>query len=126
VRKMSQKTSKKLYKKDLPNDVRMSLKASQAKKGEGMVILDLKSISSFTDYFVIMQGNSKRQNMAICENVERELKEKDIRPESIEGRENAEWILMDYGNFIVHIFSKEAREYYSLEKLWGDAPRLDF
>jgi ribosome-associated protein len=123
---MSQKTSKKLYKKDLPNDVRMSLKASQAKKGEGMVILDLKSISSFTDYFVIMQGNSKRQNMAICENVERELKEKDIRPESIEGRENAEWILMDYGNFIVHIFSKEAREYYSLEKLWGDAPRLDF
>jgi ribosome-associated protein len=126
VRKMSQKTSKKLYKKDLPNDVRMSLKASQAKKGEGMVILDLKSISSFTDYFVIMQGNSKRQNMAICENVERELKEKDIRPESIEGRENAEWILMDYGNFIVHIFSKEAREYNSLEKLWGDAPRLDF
>jgi ribosome-associated protein len=123
---MSQKTSKKLYKKDLPNDVRMSLKASQAKKGEGMVILDLKSISSFTDYFVIMQGNSKRQNMAICENVERELKEKDIRPESIEGRENAEWILMDYGNFIVHIFSKEAREYYSLEKLWGDAPKLDF
>lgn len=123
---MSQKTSKKLYKKDLPNDVRMSLKASQAKKGEGMVILDLRSISSFTDYFVIMQGNSKRQNMAICENVERELKEIDIRPESIEGRENAEWILMDYGNFIVHIFSKEAREYYSLEKLWGDAPRLDF
>lgn len=126
MRKMSQKTSKKLYKKDLPNDVRMSLKASQAKKGEGMVILDLRSISSFTDYFVIMQGNSKRQNMAICENVERELKEIDIRPESIEGRENAEWILMDYGNFIVHIFSKEAREYYSLEKLWGDAPRLDF
>jgi ribosome-associated protein len=126
VRKMSQKTSKKLYKENLPNDVRVSLKASQAKKGEGMVILDLKSISSFTDYFVIMHGNSKRQNMAICENVERELKEKDIRPESIEGRENAEWILMDYGNFIIHIFSKEAREYYSLEKLWGDAPKLDF
>jgi len=126
VRKMSQKTSKKLYKKDLPNDVRVSLKASQAKKGEGMVILDLKGISSFTDYFVIMHGNSKRQNVAICENVERELKEKDIRPESIEGRENAEWILMDYGNFIIHIFSREAREYYSLEKLWGDAPRLDF
>lgn len=126
MREMSQKKSKKLYKKDLPNDIRVSLKASQAKKGEGMVILNLKGISSFTDYFVVMHGNSKRQNVAICENVERELKENDIRPESIEGRENAEWILMDYGNFIIHIFSKETREYYSLEKLWGDAPRLVF
>jgi ribosome-associated protein len=126
VREMNQKNSKKLYKKDLPSDLMMSLKASQAKKGEDVVILDLKSLSSFTDYFVIMNGNSKRQNVAICENVERELKEKNIKPASIEGRKNAEWILMDYGNFIIHIFSKEAREYYSLEKLWGDAPRLKF
>ena len=126
MREMNQKTSNKLIKKNLPNDVTASLKACQAKKGEDMVILDLKDISSFTDYFVIMHGNSKRQNVAICENVERELKGKNIRPASIEGRENAEWILMDYGNFIIHIFSKEAREYYSLEKLWGDAPRLNF
>lgn len=126
MREMNQKNSKKLYKKDLPSDLMMSLKASQAKKGEDVVILDLKSLSSFTDYFVIMNGNSKRQNVAICENVERELKEKNIKPASIEGRKNAEWILMDYGNFIIHIFSKEAREYYSLEKLWGDAPRLKF
>lgn len=126
MREMNQKNSKKLYKKDLPSDLMMSLKASQAKKGEDVVILDLKILSSFTDYFVIMNGNSKRQNVAICENVERELKEKNIKPASIEGRENAEWILMDYGNFIIHIFSKEAREYYSLEKLWGDAPRLEF
>ncbi len=123
MREMSQKT---LLKKNLPNDLAVSLKACQAKKGEDMILLDLKGISSFTDYFVIIHGNSKRQNVAICENVERELKEKNIRPASIEGRENAEWILMDYGNFIIHIFSKEAREYYSLEKLWGDAPRLNF
>lgn len=123
MREMNQKT---LLKKNLPNDVTVSLKACQAKKGEDMVLLDLKDISSFTDYFVIIHGNSKRQNVAICENVEQELKEKNIRPASIEGRENAEWILMDYGNFIIHIFSKEAREYYSLEKLWGDAPRLNF
>jgi ribosome-associated protein len=120
---MNQKT---LLMKNLPNDVAVSLKACQAKKGEDMVLLELKGISSFTDYFVIIHGNSKRQNMAICENVERELKEKNIRPASIEGRENAEWILMDYGNFIIHIFSKEVRKYYSLEKLWGDAPRLNF
>ncbi len=123
---MSQKISKKLHKKNLPKDVVLSLEAGQAKKGEDMTILDLKDISSFTDYFIIMHGNSRRQNVAICENVEQELKEKDIRPASIEGKENAEWILMDYGNFIIHIFSKEAREYYSLEKLWGDAPRLNF
>ena len=126
MREMSQKISKKLYKKNLPNDVKVSLEASRSKKGEDIAILDLRGISSFTDFFIIMHGNSKRQNMAICENVVQELKRCEVRPSSIEGREHAEWILMDYGDFIVHVFSKEAREYFSLEKLWGDAPRMDY
>lgn len=117
---------KKLDKRSLAKHVKISVKASCAKKAEDILVLDLRDISSFTDYFVIMQGNSKRQNIAIYESIEKELKNEKVRPLSIEGRENAEWILMDYGYFIIHIFSKEAREYYSLEKLWGDAPRSDY
>lgn len=126
MRAMSKEIPKKLDKRSLDKHVKMSVKASQAKKAEDIVILDLQGISSFTDYFVIMQGNSKRQNLAIYENIERELKNTNITPLSVEGRKNAEWILMDYGSFIIHIFSKEAREYYYLEKLWGDAPRSDY
>jgi ribosome-associated protein len=116
----------KISKRSLPKEVKVAVRASQEKKAEKIIILDLREISSFTDYFIIMQGNSKRQNAAIYESVERELKTENVRPLSIEGRKNADWILMDYGGFIVHIFSIEAREYYLLEKLWGDAPRLEY
>jgi ribosome-associated protein len=123
---MSKETMKKLDKRSLDRHVRMSIKASQEKKAEHIVVLDLKDLSSFTDYFIIMQGNSKRQNVAIYESIDQELKKVNIRPLSVEGRKNAEWILMDYGSFIIHIFSQEAREYYYLEKLWGDAPRSEY
>jgi ribosome-associated protein len=126
VREMSKELPNKLDKRSLAKHVKMSIKVSREKKAEHIVVLDLRNVSSFTDYFVIMQGNSKRQNMAIYESVEQELKKENIKPLSIEGRKNAEWILMDYGYFIIHIFSKEAREYYYLEKLWGDAPRSDY
>lgn len=126
MREMSKEMPKKLDKRSLDKYVKMSINASQAKKAEDIMVLDLRDISSFTDFFVIMQGNSKRQNMAIYESIEQELKGKNIKPLSVEGLKNAEWILMDYGYFIIHIFSKEAREYYYLEKLWGDAPRSDY
>ena len=102
------------------------IQACQAKQAEEIVILDLRSITSFAEYFVIMHGNSNKQNLAIYENVAQQLKQIDVKPLSIEGRKNAEWILMDYGDFIVHIFSPETREYYSLEKLWGDGIKLTF
>ncbi len=123
---MNNKTSNVLSKQKLPQGVKISVKASRATKAEEIFILDLSRISSFTDFFVIMNGNSSRQNISLYENIERELKKKKIRPLSIEGRKNAEWILMDYGDFIIHIFSKKAREYYSLEKLWGDAPKTSY
>lgn len=126
MRKMSEKMQKKLDKRRLEKMVKISIETSKEKKAEHIVVLDLREVSSFTDYFVIMQGNSKRQNTAIYESIERELKKENVKPLSIEGRENAEWILMDCGYFIIHIFSKEAREYYYLEKLWGDAPRADY
>ncbi|MCI4446174.1 MAG: ribosome silencing factor [Candidatus Aminicenantes bacterium] len=117
---------KRFTKRSLPEEVRISVKAGQAKKGEEICVLDLRELTSFTDYFVIMHGNSSRQNVAIYENIEEELRKKNIRPFGVEGLERAEWILLDYGNFVIHIFSKQARDYYSLEKLWGDAPRVDY
>ncbi|HHF51790.1 MAG TPA: ribosome silencing factor [Candidatus Aminicenantes bacterium] len=118
------KDEKKITKRSLPKEVKVSVRAGKAKKGERIVVIRLKEISSFTDYFIIMNGNSARQNRAIYENIEKELKKENILPLHVEGKENAEWILMDYGSFILHIFSKETREYYSLEKLWGDGPKL--
>jgi ribosome-associated protein len=116
----------KLTKRALPMEVKLAVKACQAKKGEEIVVLDLREISSFTNFFVVAHGLSGRQNVALLESVEEELKKREIRPMSVEGRKNAEWILMDYGNFIVHIFSRKAREYYSLERLWGDAPKFAY
>jgi len=121
-----EKPKQRMTKRSLPPEVKISVKASLAKKGEELVILDLRGIASFTDFFIILHGNSSRQNKAIYESVEKELKENNVKPLSVEGRERADWILMDFGSFIVHIFSKDAREYYSLEKLWGDAPKLTY
>ena len=121
---MSTKTAKITNPSKIPESVKISVEASQMKKAEDIVVLDLTGISSFTDFFIIMHGNSSRQNVAIYESIEEDLKDQSIRPLSVEGRENAEWILMDYGEFIVHIFSPNAREYYSLEKLWGDGIKI--
>jgi ribosome-associated protein len=116
----------KLTRKSLPPEVRLSVKASQDKKAEDIIVLDLRDVSTFTDFFVIVTGNSTRQNTAIYESIAQELKKGRLMPIGVEGRDLAEWILIDYGSFIVHVFSKHARGYYSLEKLWGDAPRLAF
>lgn len=121
-----EKIGKTISKRNIPREVKISIKASQAKKGENLVVLDLRGISSFTDYFVIMHGNSARQNLALQESIEKELKKEKTLPLSIEGKEHGEWILMDYGSFIIHVFSERAREYYSLEKLWGDAHKLSY
>lgn len=123
---MAKETARRLSKRGLPRGVKISVNASLAKKGEELVVLDLRGISSFTDYFIITHGNSPRQNMALYKSIEHELKKENIKPLSIEGKEHAEWILMDFGSFIVHVFSKIAREYYSLEKLWGDALKISY
>lgn len=126
MRKMVRESEKKISKRSLPREVKLTVEAGLEKKGEDIVVLDLRNLASFTDYFVILQGNSDRQNKAIYESIEQKLKQENLRPLSVEGKKNAEWILMDYGNFVVHVFSKEAREYYLLEKLWGDSPRLNY
>jgi len=123
---MTKQSPPKFSKKSLPPEVRLSVKTSQDKKAEDILVLDLRGVSTFTDFFIIMTGHSSRQNTAIYESIELELKKGQLMPIGVEGRELAEWILIDYGSFVVHIFSKQARGYYSLEKLWGDAPRLSY
>ncbi len=121
-----ERAKKTVSKKRLPPEVRICVKAGKAKKGEELIVLDLRGLCSFTDFFVIMHGNSPRQNVALYESVLQELRKESSLPLSVEGVENAEWILMDYGNFIVHVFSRNAREYYSLERLWGDALKFSY
>jgi ribosome-associated protein len=123
---MTNDTAKRLTRRGLPSEVRLSVKASQAKKAEDILVLDLRELTSFTDFFVIVTGNSSRQNVAIYESIEQDLKKQMTRPLGVEGKELADWILMDYGSFVVHVFSRRAREYYSLEKLWGDAPKVAY
>lgn len=123
---MAEDKKKRLTKRSLPSSVRLAVETSLGKKAEGLCVLDLREISSFTDFFLVMHGTSSRQNAAIAEAVEAALKPAGLRPLSVEGRESAEWILLDYGSLVLHVFSRAARDHYSLEKLWGDAPRLDF
>lgn len=94
------------------------------KKAQDVLILDLRKVASFTDYFVICTGRSDRQVQAIAEHLERELKVLKWRPTAVEGLGVARWVLMDFGDVIVHIFQKQVREFYDLEGLWSDAPRL--
>jgi len=123
---MEPTSPKKVTKRSLPVEVRTAVKAAQSKKGEDICVLDLRAASTFTDYFLIMEGGSSRQNAALAEAVGRELKGLGVRPIGVEGTTHGEWILMDYGFIVVHVFSRAAREYYALEKLWGDVPKFEY
>lgn len=100
------------------------MRAAQAKKATDIVVLDLTGVTSFTDYFVICTGSGARQNQAIADEVGLRLKKHGELPGSTEGYEQGEWILFDYADFLVHIFSPKAREYYALERLWREAKTI--
>lgn len=91
------------------------------KKAEQVIIMDLREITSITDYFVICSGDSDIQVKAICEHITDQLEQKDIKIWHVEGYQASNWILMDLVDVVIHIFKPEVREYYSLERLWGDA-----
>ena len=97
-----------------------------AKKARDIVGIDLHEVSSVADYFLTMSGSNKPQLKAISDNIEEKLAEQGLRPLRIEGYREAEWILLDYGSLVVHIFVDEQRDYYNLERLWGDAPAYKF
>jgi ribosome-associated protein len=112
--------------KSLPEGVRLAVEAAQNKKAAGITVLDLSGLGAFSSYFVICTGFSTPQVQAICSEVEELIDKHQKRsPKHREGHRSAEWALLDFGSFIVHVFSDQARRYYDLERLWRSAPKLE-
>src|ERR1041385_2889893 len=101
------------------------LRAAGDKKALEPTVLDLRGIASFTDFFVIFTGANRRQCQAISDEIVEQLKHRGTPASRVEGYQNAEWILVDYGDFVVHVFDEKARRFYDLERLWREARRLD-
>jgi ribosome-associated protein len=115
-----------MKKNDLKRQVAEAIQACLDKKAEELSILEMeKGSGAFTDYFVLCSGTNPRQVQAIADEVELRLKKADLRPAHVEGYTQAEWILVDYVDFVVHVFSEKARKYYDLERLWKTAKRLE-
>jgi ribosome-associated protein len=110
---------------DLDGRVGMALHAAAEKKALDPTVLDLRGISSFTDFFLIFTGANRRQVQAISDEIVEQLKRNGTPAARVEGYQNAEWILIDYGDFVVHVFEEKARRFYDLERLWREASRLD-
>ena len=109
----------------LPKVIHRALRAAFDKKAEGVTVLDLRKAEAFTDFFVICSGQGPRQVNAIAEAVEAALRRARIRPLNVEGAGQGEWVLLDYFDFLVHVFTPDTREFYALERLWGSAERID-
>jgi ribosome-associated protein len=105
--------------------IRRTLGAALEKKALDLTVLDLRGIASFTDFFVITTGTNRRQCQAISDEVVEQLKRSGTRAARVEGFQTAEWILIDYGDFVVHVFDEKARRFYDLERLWREARRID-
>jgi ribosome-associated protein len=110
---------------ELDERIRMALKAAGEKKALDVTVLDLREIASFTDYFVITSGNNERQVQAISDEVFETLKKAGTAAARVEGYKTAEWILLDYGDFVVHVFDEKARRFYDLERLWRESRRVE-
>ena len=115
-----------MKKTDLHRQVSEAISACQDKKAEEIAVLELeKDSGAFTDYFVVCSGTNPRQIQAISDEVEERLEKAGMRPAHVEGYKLAEWVLLDYVDFVVHIFSEKSRKYYDLERLWKSAKRLE-
>ena len=115
-----------MKKSDLKKQVAAAIQACLDKKAEELSILEMeKGSGAFTDYFVLCSGSNPRQVQAIADEVELRLKHTGLRPTHVEGYNQAEWVLVDYVDFVVHVFSEKARKFYDLERLWKSAKRLN-
>jgi ribosome-associated protein len=121
----STSTAKSRKRVRLTADVSSAVRAALDKKAQDALVLDLRHTPAFTDFFFLCSGQNARQVQAIADAIEQALRARGIRPSHIEGYERAEWILMDFFSFIVHVFTPQTRAFYSLERLWGDAERVD-
>ena len=113
LKKKAQSTPEKLW--------LTAIEAAESKQAKDITVLDLREITSFADFFVIASGANTRQIQAIADEIEIQLKTQGEYPLSVEGYQNAEWVLLDYGDYLIHIFTEKARQYYDLERLWRDA-----
>jgi ribosome-associated protein len=111
---------------NLKREILLCVEAARSKKAEDILVLDLRGLCNFTDTFVICHGTSTRQVLSISEAVEETLAASlRLSPGHVEGRRVGDWVLLDYIDFVVHVFLREKRTFYGLERLWGDAPRIE-
>jgi ribosome-associated protein len=110
----------------LRHEIRWAVEAAQDKQALDVTVLKLAGVGAFAEYFLLCSGNSQPQIQAIGEAIEERLCGHGIRLAHREGKPGAEWVLLDYGDFVAHIFSERARQYYDLERLWRSAERIDF
>jgi ribosome-associated protein len=111
---------------ELDEEVKLALHSASEKKAVNTIVLDLRDITSFTEFFVITSGTNQRQVQAIADEISEQLKNKlKFKAIRIEGYASGEWVLLDYGDFIVHIFNQKSRDFYELERLWRDAKRVE-
>lgn len=107
---------------DIAGKVRSAVAAADDRKAIDLKVLHLEKVTDFTDYFLLCSGTSERQVQAIADAVLERLREEKVRPLHMEGYNRGQWVLLDYGDFVVHVFQEEPRKFYALERLWGDAP----
>jgi ribosome-associated protein len=106
----------------LPADLEAAIEAARERKGADLLVLDLRGLSDATDHFLLVTGTSDTHVRAIAERVIEHLRERGVRPSHVEGLRSGRWVLLDYIDFVVHVFHPSSREFYQLERLWGDAP----
>jgi ribosome-associated protein len=119
------KTEKRPKPQRLPEQIEAAVRAADDKQAKELVVLDLRKAAGFTDYFVICSGANARQVRAIADAVIESLSDAGVKPAHLEGYDRSEWILLDYFDFIVHVFGPETRVFYDLERLWGNAERIE-
>ena len=111
---------------EIDPEVQLAVRCAADKKGLDIRVLDLRQVASFTEFFVIASGTNQRQVQAIADEITEQLKKQlDVRAIRVEGHSAGEWVLIDFGDFIVHVFDRDAREFYDLERLWRDAQKVD-
>jgi len=111
---------------ELDEEVKLAIASASEKKAFDLTVLDLREIATFTEFFIIASANNQRQVQAICDEIQEQLKKQlNSKAVRIEGYNSAEWVLLDYGDFIVHVFEQKAREFYDLERLWRDAKKVE-
>lgn len=123
--KRPRKRATKPAKKGISADMTAAIAAALDKKAEQLVVLDLTKSSAFTDFFVICTATNRRQAQAIADAVEEAVAKRGTKPALVEGYERGDWVLLDYFDFIVHVFLPASREFYNLERLWGDAEKIE-